>query len=338
MAIDADQLDQDTDAELAALMGMKSEAPGSVEKPYDEQDKQTDNNPPADELPPLPAPESDAADDEPSPPASASREDHSESNGEDWQDKYTKAEESRKNAHALMTQATQKAADLERSNSDLQQQMALLQVKVDLLSQQNVSQPNQSSSEPVPSDQFQELRQDYQELNPVFNKLDESEQLNRQLEQRLAAIEKARQEQEAEQAQQTFWSKLRSLHPDVEQISASEDFQGWFARQGADVQELSRVSPLGAAQVMTLYKDAAGLSNPAKSPAPKPAPNPAQKMQQAKQLSEPPVRSRSTPTTQGRQPALTLEQIAAMPQKEFDDNEEKLDDILAQWIKQGGRL
>ncbi|MGI2030678.1 hypothetical protein, partial [Endozoicomonas acroporae] len=90
-------------------------------------------------------------------------------------------------------------------------------------------------------------------------------------------------------------------------ISASEDFKGWFARQTADVQELSRVSPLGAAQVMSLYKEAAGLNKPA----PKPAPDPAQKMQQAKQMSEPPVRSRSKPTTQGRQPAMTLDQIAA---------------------------
>ena len=78
------------------------------------------------------------------------------------------------------------------------------------------------------------------------------------------------------------------------------------------------MSPLGAAQVMSLYKEAAGLNKPA----PKPAPDPAQKMQQAKQMSEPPVRSRSTPTTQGRQPAMTLDQIAAMPQKEFDANEE----------------
>ncbi|WP_257263531.1 hypothetical protein [Endozoicomonas sp. ONNA2] len=168
----------------------------------------------------------------------------------------------------------------------------------------------------------------------MFNKLDESEQLNRKLEQRLAAIEKARQEQEADQARQAFWSKLRSLHPDVEQISASEDFKGWFVRQTADVKELSRVSPLGAAQVMSLYKEAAGLNKPVA----KPALDPAQKMQQAKQMSEPPVRSRSTPTTQGRQPAMTLEQIAAMPQKEFDANEEKLDEVLAQWIKQEGRL
>jgi len=321
MAVDAEKLDQETDAELAALMGMVPEAP-------DDQDKPTDQNPPADELPPPPAPEPEATDDESEPPAPTPREE----SGEDWQDKYTKAEESRKNAHALMTQATQKAADLERSNSDLQRQMAMLQAKVDLLSQQSISQQGAPSpnSEPASSDQFQELRKDYQELDPVFNKLDESEQLNQKLEQRLAAIEQARKEQEAEQARQAFWEKVRSLHPDVEQISASEDFKGWFARQGADVQELSRVSPLGAAQVMTLYKESAGLNAP--------KPNPAQKMQQAKQLSEPPVRSRSKPTTQGRQPAMTLDQIAAMPQKEFNDNEEKLDEILAQWIKQGGRL
>ena len=202
MAIDAEKLDQETDAELAALMGL--EAPAAFAQQEDEQDKQTDQNPAADELPPPPEPEPEAIDEESEPPAPKP--------GEDWQDKYTKAEESRKNAHALMTQATQKAADLERSNSELQQQMALLQAKVDLFSQQSTAQPN---NEPESSDQFQELRKDYQELDPVFNKLDESEQLNRKLEQRLAAIEKARQEQETEQARQAFWEKVRSLHPDV---------------------------------------------------------------------------------------------------------------------------
>lgn len=200
--------------------------------------------------PPPPEPEPDVTDKESEPPSPKDK-------GEDWQVKYTKAEESRKNAHAPMTQTTQKAADLERSNTELQQQMALLQVKVDLISQQSTAQPN---NEPESSDQFQELRKDYQELDPVFNKLDESEQLNRKLEQRLAAIEKARQEQEIEQARQAFWKKVRSLHPDVEQISSSEDFKGWFARQPADVQELNRLSPLGAAQVMSLHKEAAGLN------------------------------------------------------------------------------
>ncbi|WP_257263530.1 hypothetical protein [Endozoicomonas sp. ONNA2] len=130
MAIDAEKLDQETDAELAALMGLNTEAPASFAQQEDEQDKQTDQNPPADELPSPPEPELDATDEPSEPPASASLED----NDEDWQDKYAKAEESRKNAHALMTQATQKAADLERSNTELQQQMALLQAKVDLLS------------------------------------------------------------------------------------------------------------------------------------------------------------------------------------------------------------
>ncbi|MFK0570019.1 hypothetical protein [Endozoicomonas sp.] len=152
MAIDADQLDSDTDAELAALMGKALNAPVS----YDEQqDKQNEPPPaPADDVPPPPAPEPDSQNEPPAP-----------DDGNDWQDKYTKAEESRKNAHALMTQATQKSADLDRSNQQLQQQMATLQAQVDLLSQQSATPP---ASEP-PADQFQELRKDYQELDPVFN-------------------------------------------------------------------------------------------------------------------------------------------------------------------------
>lgn len=50
MAIDAEKLDQETDAELAALMGL--EAPAAFAPQEEEQDKQTNQNPPADELPP----------------------------------------------------------------------------------------------------------------------------------------------------------------------------------------------------------------------------------------------------------------------------------------------
>ncbi|USE35883.1 hypothetical protein [Endozoicomonas sp. SCSIO W0465] len=50
MAIDAEKLDQETDAELAALMGLTTDAPAAFAEQEDEQDKQTDQNPPADEL------------------------------------------------------------------------------------------------------------------------------------------------------------------------------------------------------------------------------------------------------------------------------------------------
>ncbi len=309
MAIDADKLDQEADAEYARLMGMEPQAPVSPQ----EQDKQDDQNPAADDVPPPPSPVEPEALTEPPAPAS----------GDDWQDKYTKAEESRKNAHALMTQATQKAADLERSNSELQQQMATLQAQVSLLSQQQAA-PQPATQ--APTDQFQELREDYKELGPVFSTLDEAQKKNQALEQRLAAIEQARQQQEKQQAEQAFWAEVEKTHPDVRQVAASTDFQGWFSRQNAGIKELSQVNQTGAATVMTLYKQSAGLHAPS------------QKIEQAQQLSEPQVRSHSRPQTQGRQPALTPEQIAALPQKEYEKNEEKYDEMLAYWMKQGGRL
>ena len=309
MAIDADKLDQEADAEYARLMGMEPQAPVSQQ----EQDKPTDQNPTADDVPPPPSPVEPEALTEPPAPVS----------GDDWQDKYTKAEESRKNAHALMTQATQKAADLERSNSELQQHMATLQAQVNLLSQQQ-SAPQTATQ--APTDQFQELREDYQELGPVFSTLDEAQRKNQALEQRLAAIEQARQQQDKQQAEQAFWAEVEKTHPDVRQLAASTDFQGWFSRQNAGIKELSQVNPTGAATVMTLYKQSAGLHSPS------------QKIEQAQQLSEPQVRSHSRPQTQGRQPALTPEQIAALPQKEYEKNEEKYDEMLAYWMKQGGRL
>ena len=119
---------------------------------------------------------------------------------------------------------------------------------------------------------------------------------------------------------------MEKTHADVRQVAASTDFQGWFSRQNAGIKELSQVNPTGAATVMTLYKQSAGLHSPS------------QKIEQAQQLSEPQVRSHSRPQTQGRQPALTPEQIAALPQKEYEKNEEKYDEMLAYWMKQGGRL
>ena len=305
MAIDADKLDQEADAEYAKLLGMDKEAPAL-------QDKPTDPPPAADDVPPPPPVEPEALTEPPAPQIT-----------DDWQDKYNKAEESRKNAHALMTQATQKAADLERSNNELQQQMATLQAQMNLLSQQQAA---QQPDRKAPTDQFRELREDYQELGPVFNELDAAKHQNQALEQRLAAIEQARQQQDKQQAEQAFWAEVKKTHPDVEQLAASTDFQGWFSRQNSGLQQMSQVSAEGAAYVMTLYKQSAGLHSPS------------QKIEQAQQLSEPQVRSHSRPQTQGRQPALTPEQIAALPQKEYEKHEEKYDEMLTYWMKQGGRL
>lgn len=314
MALDADKEDREADAEYARLLGKGTEAPVA-----DVQDKPSDPAPAADDVPPPPSPVKPEAHVEPPAPA----------DGDDWQDKYSKAEESRKNAHALMTQATQKAADLERSNSELQQQMATLQAQVNLLSQQNAGAQHgvaPPASQQAPTDQFQELRQDFQELDPVFNTLDEAQKKNQALEQRLAAIEQARQQQEQQQSAQAFWAEVEKTHPDVRSLSASPDFQGWFSRQNSGLQQMSQVSPEGAAYVMTMYKQSAGLHSPS------------QKIEQAQQLSEPQVRSHSRPQTQGRQPALSPDQIAALPQREYEKNEAKYDEMLAYWMKQGGRL
>ncbi len=231
MGIDAEQLDKEADADFARMMGQAEPAEAPTQAPA-----------PAEDVPPPPAAEPEPSQEAPAPTGS-----------EDWQDKFNKAEESRKNAHALMTQATQKAADLERSNQEMQQQLGQLQMQVNQLSQQP---PAQAAPSQPDTDQFSELREDYEELNPVFNQLDEATRRNQALEQRLAAIEQARQQQEQISEAEQFWNEVRQVHSDVDQIAASPDFQGWFARQSPGIQQMSKVSPEGAAHVMTLYKQA----------------------------------------------------------------------------------
>ena len=52
--------------------------------------------------------------------------------------------------------------------------------------------------------------------------------------------------------------KCVNTTPMLHEVAESDDFKGWFARQSADVQQLSQTNPLGAAQVMTMYKQSAG--------------------------------------------------------------------------------
>lgn len=190
--------------------------------------------------------------------------------------------------------------------------------------------PPGAASPDANTNQFKALREDYEELAPVFNKLDEEAKRNQALAQRLNTIEQQRQQHEQSSAQQQFWNEVKKTHPDVEQVSASQDFMGWFMRQPPDIQEVSRVSPTGAAYVMTRYKQAAGLQTQT------PTNTPPNRMQQAQQLAEPQVRSQSKPTTQGTVPSLTPEQIAALPQAEFEKNEAKYDEMLNYWAKNGG--
>lgn len=307
MGIDADQLEAEANAAIAELNGAP---PAPVAAPKQQQDK-PDATDTASELP-QPKPEAPPAqsfnDDMPAP----------ESLKDNWQDKYLKAEESRKNAQALMTRATQEAADSKRGNAELQQQIARLQAQVNQLSQQSAQ---AAPEQPEKNDQFKVLREEYEELGPVFNQVEQQARQNQQLQKELAALKQARESEIAQQQQAAFWNEVRKAHPDVDQVAASADFQGWFARQSQDIQQMSQVNPAGATAVMTMYK-AAGT-----------APT---KLQQAQPLSEPQVRSSSAPATQSRTPKLTPDQIAALPQKDYEANEAEYDKMIEQWVKQGG--
>ena len=124
MGIDAEQLDQEADQQYAQMMGTDTPAP-----PVNGQGDKQAQPPAADEIP-QPAQPSQPQSYDDAPPAPTAE-------GDNWQDKYTKAEESRKNAHALMTKATQEAAELRRGNDQLQQQLASLQQQVNQLQQQS---------------------------------------------------------------------------------------------------------------------------------------------------------------------------------------------------------
>ncbi|WP_211828675.1 hypothetical protein [Kistimonas asteriae] len=198
-----------------------------------------------------------------------------------------------KNLRADHTRKAQENADLRRQLENMQQQL-------NQLSQQSPA----SALKPDEPDELENAAKDFEELSPLVKKLKAQDEVIREM--------KASRQQ---QTQQDYYGRIAAKHADHAQVYQSPEFQGWMSRlSGLDKRAAEMAFNTGTAddviEVFDRYKQSIGMGN---------------KHEQAAQLAEPTLRSRSQPQTQSSRAKFTWKQIESMSTADYAKNEVEID-------------
>jgi hypothetical protein len=231
--------------------------------------------------------------------------------GDRWEERY-------KNAQALMTRATQEAAQLRAQINELLRRNDLLQGEVERLKAQG------PSSHPAPPARGQDTAPEVIDDTDLQQAIAEDPALAtplvkhiRKLNQELTAVQRSMSSSAEQQAQrdhqaryQEHMARVYSAHPDVEQITRNADFHGWVQRQTPMVrQAVAQGTAEDAIWVLNQYKAAAGI------------PTNLDEARAAATPNTPRVRRQPLET----RPKFTRAEIAAMSPAEFSRREAEID-------------
>jgi hypothetical protein len=212
------------------------------------------------------------------------------------------ANERIKNAQARMTKATQEAADLRRENDAIKKQL------------QELSDTVESEKSLQSNVELNNLKEEYPELaTPLINKI---AALEAKLTQSTSDMIENNMQKELREHQQAIITK----HPDVDNLTDSDDFQGWLERQSPVWKRVAKEG--SSAEVINLldsYKTEMGLTV-------EPSETKEQKVARAKIKAEPKLpKVRESQLKGVTKKVWTREEIGSMSMKDFEKNEEDID-------------
>lgn len=212
------------------------------------------------------------------------------------------AEERIKNAQALMTKATQEAADLRRENTRLLEENEALKN----------SASNENTSTEVGS--LDELMEEYPELvGPLIQRLN-------QLEGKISSIETVNHQSVEDSTLKAHWDAIAQAHPDHVEVSQDLDFQGWVARQAPALQSIAQNgSAKDVIYLLDQYKATSKNSDNRRN---------IDKLEQAKQIADRVPRTQTQPES-SLKPSFTRDQIAKMTPDQFSKYEAEIDAAMA---------
>ena len=212
------------------------------------------------------------------------------------QDRLDKAEKAMKGAQARMTKATQEAAELRKLNSELMQAVGDLKGQLEERQKDNES--------------LAKIREEYPDIaGPLLDELSRTQAEVSSTKDALAAEERRRQEAVQAQAQIEHFDRIRSVHPDVDQLIETADWINWLEVQDASTQQwIERGSSNDVNAVLHQFKADMGM----KPPTPQ-----EQALEKARKVAEPKMPKTRKPNTGGKK-TWTVEEIKRMPNKDFE--------------------
>lgn len=228
---------------------------------------------------------------EPAPSGDSQAAEDGDSNA-DIEAELRKAEERVKNSQVRMHKATQEAAELRRQNADLYKQLEALDEQLKRHDKPDLS----------------KLEEDYPDIaKPLLSKISE-------LEKQLSETHKITVNEREQIKLNTHFDKIRSAHPDYEEVTSMPEFVDWLDRQSAVWKRISKEGTSDEVnELLARYKD---TQSPRRSDA-------------ARSVAEPKL-SKTRPPVGNSKRIWTRDEISSMDFREFQKFEGEIDRAWAE--------
>ena len=224
-------------------------------------------------------------------------------------DAVSKAEQRVKNAQAKMTKALQETSalrkhmeNLQRVNDELSQQLAAKEEK---------------------DDRLDEVRENYPDIaGPLLDALEKQKTEVQQTREALAQQQRAAYEREQNVEIEEHWSRIRDYHPDVDDLLVTPEWNDWLGDQTQTIQRwVNEGSSNDAVSVLQKFKTDMGIGEP----------TPQEKvLEKARRVAEPKMPSARKTNTKAGKKTWTVEEIKAMPNREFEKHQAEIMEAYAQ--------
>jgi chromosome segregation ATPase len=214
-----------------------------------------------------------------------------------------KAEKAMKGAQARMTKATQETADLKRQNADLIRSVTELKGQLVETSKDD--------------SKLAQIREDYPDLaGPLLDELKRTQDEVGAAKKALAEQEQSKYQELQEQAQAEHFERIRSVHPDVDQIIDTADWLNWM--EEADSQTKTWIQEGSSNDVnMVLSRFKADMGQPAPTLQ-------EQALERAKSVAEPKMPKARKSKITGEKKNWTVDEIMRMPNKVFEKHQTEI--------------
>jgi chromosome segregation ATPase len=214
-----------------------------------------------------------------------------------------KAEKAMKGAQARMTKATQETADLKRQNADLIR--SITELKGQLV---------ESSKD---ESKLAQIREDYPDLaGPLLDELKRTQDEVGAAKEALAEQEQSKYQQIQEQAQAEHFERIRTVHPDVDQLIDTADWLNWLEEADSQTKTwIQEGSSNDVNTVLTRFKTDMGAPAPTLQE---------QALERAKSVAEPKMPKARKSNLKGDKKYWTVDEIMRMPNKTFEKHQTEI--------------
>jgi chromosome segregation ATPase len=211
-----------------------------------------------------------------------------------------KAEKAMKGAQSRMTKATQEAAELRKANEQMMHNLAELK--------------GQLAEKERDTQKLSQIREEYPDIaGPLLDELSRTQAEVQSAKEALSAQERYRDEERQARAAEEHFGRIRSVHPDVDELIQSADWMNWLEAQDASTHQwVEQGSSNDVNAVLSRFKEDLGMRPPTPQE---------RSLEKARAVAEPKLPKARSQNVTGEKRTWSVEEIMRMPNKDFQKHQ-----------------